>query len=167
MASTYSDNFNSTTFGADGVVGLGFKEISPFNATPFFETLVDQGQLEEPVFGFFLAESDSEFIIGGRDSSRFSGNLTYVNVNRTVRIFEVSLAFVLTQTRHRVFGRPSLMLFQLTEITFQSPLRMQLSTRAPPLSLVTKSLSLISIARSPVRPSWRTPPYGQVRFSRC
>jgi hypothetical protein len=82
----------------------------------FSKTLVDKGQLEELVFGFFLAESNSEFIGGGRDSGRFSGDLTYVNVNITVRIFEVSLAFLLTRTRCRVFGRPSLMLFQLTEI---------------------------------------------------
>ena len=85
-ASIYSDNFNSTNFGADGIMGMGFKEISPFKAAPFFETLVDQGQLKEPVFGFYLAESDSELIIGGRDSSRYSGNLTYVNVEKQVRI---------------------------------------------------------------------------------
>jgi len=86
VASIYSDNFNSTYFGADGLMGMGFKEISPFKAAPFFETLVDQKQLEEPVFGFYLAESGSELIIGGRDSSRYSGNLTYVKVEKQVRI---------------------------------------------------------------------------------
>jgi cathepsin D len=82
VASAYSDNFDSAYFGADGIMGMGFKEISPFKAAPLFETLVEQGQLEEPVFGFYLAESDSELIIGGRDSSRYSGNLTYVNVEK-------------------------------------------------------------------------------------
>lgn len=67
-------------------MGMGFKEISTFKAAPLFETLVEQGQLEEPVFGFYLAESDSELIIGGRDSSRYSGNLAYVNVEKQVRI---------------------------------------------------------------------------------
>ncbi len=67
-------------------MGMGFKEISPFNATPFFETLVDQNQLEEPVIGFYLADSGSELIIGGRDGTRYSGNLTYVNVTKRVRI---------------------------------------------------------------------------------
>lgn len=86
MASNVTDNFNSTSFGADGLMGMGFKEISPFQAAPFFETLVDQYQLEEPVFGFYLADSDSELIIGGRDSSRYSGDLTYVNVDKKVRI---------------------------------------------------------------------------------
>ena len=67
-------------------MGMAFEEISPFNATPFFETLVDQGQLEEQVFGLYLAESDSELIIGGRDSTLYYGNLTYVNVDKKVRI---------------------------------------------------------------------------------
>ena len=72
-------------------MGMSFEEISPFKATPFFETLVDEGQLEEQVFGFYLAESDSELIIGGRDSSRYSGNLTYVNVEQQVRILRCIL----------------------------------------------------------------------------
>jgi cathepsin D len=67
-------------------MGMGFREISPFNAAPFFETLVDQNQLKEQVFGFYLAESGSELIIGGRNSSRYSGNLTYVNLTKRVRI---------------------------------------------------------------------------------
>jgi cathepsin D len=66
-------------------MGLGFPEISPFNAT-FFEKLVEQDQLEEPVFGFYLADSDSELIIGGRYDSRYSGELTYVDVKEKVRI---------------------------------------------------------------------------------
>jgi cathepsin D len=93
VASAYSDNFNSAYFGADGLMGMGFKEISPFKAAPFFETLVDQHRLEEPVFGFYLADSNSELIIGGRDSSRYSGNLTYVNVKRQVRILRGVLYF--------------------------------------------------------------------------
>ncbi len=67
-------------------MGMGFKEISSSNTTSFFETLIDQNQLEEPVVGFYLAESDSGLVIGGRDSSRYSGNLAYVNVPKRVRI---------------------------------------------------------------------------------
>lgn len=67
-------------------MGMGFKEISPFHEKNFFETLVEQGKLQEPVFGFYLADSDSELIIGGRDDSRYSGELTYVAVTGMVRI---------------------------------------------------------------------------------
>ena len=41
-------------------MGMGFKKISPSGAAPFFETLFDQGRVVEQVFGFYLAESDSE-----------------------------------------------------------------------------------------------------------
>ncbi|KAN0108977.1 acid protease [Russula decolorans] len=81
VASTYPDNFNQSS-GADGLLGMGFKEISPFNTSSFFETLVDEGQLAEPVFGFYPNASNSELIIGGRNSSQYSGNLTYVNVEK-------------------------------------------------------------------------------------
>ena len=67
-------------------MGMAFKEISPFNASTVFETLVEQDRLEEPVFGFYLADSGSELIIGGRDDSRYLGQLTYTNVKKEVRI---------------------------------------------------------------------------------
>ena len=67
-------------------MGMGFKEISPFNAPTVFETLVEQDRLEEPVFGFYLADSGSEVIIGGRDDSRYLGQLTYTDVKKEVRI---------------------------------------------------------------------------------
>jgi Eukaryotic aspartyl protease len=65
---------------------LAFKEVSQLNATPVFETLVEQSQLQEPIFGFVLAESNSELILGGRDTSWFKGDLTYVPVTVMVRI---------------------------------------------------------------------------------
>jgi len=148
-------------------MGMAFKEISTLRTAPFFETLVEQGQLEEPVFGFYLAESDSELIIGGSDNSRYSGNLTYVNVVRQVRISRGVLCFVLTRTRYRVSGRPRLMLYQSMEVTLKLALRRRLLTQAPPSSLATKSLSRISMPRSLVRPRCKTPAYGQVRLSRC
>jgi cathepsin D len=81
-------------YSADGVIGMGFKEISTFNATPFFETLIDEGQLAEPVFGVYLNASYSELIIGGRNSSLYPGNeLAYVNVTTQVRILRGVLCF--------------------------------------------------------------------------
>ncbi|KAN0113674.1 acid protease [Russula decolorans] len=81
-------------YSADGVIGMGFKEISTFNATPFFETLVDEGQLAEPVFGVYLNASYSELIIGGRNSSLYPGNeLAYVNVT-TQGYWQIAFDFI-------------------------------------------------------------------------
>ena len=65
---------------------MAFKEVSQFNATSVFETLVEQNQLQWPIFGFVLAEYNSELIIGGRDTNRFNGNLIYVPVTAMVRV---------------------------------------------------------------------------------
>jgi cathepsin D len=91
VATEIDTNLNSTNFGADGVLGMGFSGLSPFNAlfnaSTVLEKLVDGGQLPEPVFGLVLAESNSELIIGGRNSSRYKGDLVYTAVNgSTVRI---------------------------------------------------------------------------------
>lgn len=68
---------------------MGFKEFSAFKANPLFTTLVDEGQIQEPIFGAALGESNSELILGGRDPSRFTGNLTYSSIGVQVRISRV------------------------------------------------------------------------------
>jgi hypothetical protein len=65
---------------------MGFTEFSGIKAKPLFMTLADEGQIEEPVFGVALGESNSELILGGRDASRFTGKLTYVPIAVQVRI---------------------------------------------------------------------------------
>jgi hypothetical protein len=87
VASDVTANFNATKVGVDGTLGMGFRGISQLNKPTIFETLVEENQLEEPVFGLVLAESNSELIIGGRDHSRYKGDLVYTPVNgRAVRI---------------------------------------------------------------------------------
>ncbi|KAF8473672.1 aspartic peptidase domain-containing protein [Russula ochroleuca] len=81
VASDVTANFNATKVGVDGTLGMGFRGISQLNKPTIFETLVEENQLEEPVFGLVLAESNSELIIGGRDHSRYKGDLVYTPVN--------------------------------------------------------------------------------------
>ncbi|KAH9976060.1 aspartic peptidase domain-containing protein [Russula vinacea] len=74
-------NYNATNFGADGVLGMGFKGLSLYNSSSVFETLVNGSQLPEPVVGMVLADSNPELIVGGRDSSRYKGDLVYTPVD--------------------------------------------------------------------------------------
>jgi cathepsin D len=69
------------------MLGMGFSSLSPFNTSTVFEKFVKEGQLPEPVFGIALADSNPELIIGGRDSSRYNGDLVYspVDTGNTVR----------------------------------------------------------------------------------
>ncbi|KAH9988378.1 aspartic peptidase domain-containing protein [Russula vinacea] len=53
-------NYNATNFGADGVLGMGFQGLSLYNSSSVIETLL---------------------IVGGRDGSRYSGDLVYTPVD--------------------------------------------------------------------------------------
>ncbi len=154
--------FRSSQFPADGVVGLGFGQLADLTTDSFFGTLIKQGGIVDgnPVFGLSLAESGSELVIGGTDTSRLSGSLTYVNLDNPVSALRGVPCLGLTRPRYRVYGRSRSILYQSTETSSQSALRKYFSTRPALLSLVTQSLSLIFMPISPVRPGFQTAANG-------
>ncbi|XP_057764938.1 aspartic proteinase-like [Salvia miltiorrhiza] len=71
----------------DGILGLGFKEISVGNATPVWYNMVKQGLVKEPVFSFWLNrnlkdEEGGELIFGGVDPNHYIGKHSYVPVSQ-------------------------------------------------------------------------------------
>ncbi|KAL3509810.1 hypothetical protein ACH5RR_029211 [Cinchona calisaya] len=71
----------------DGILGLGFQEISVGNAVPVWYNMVNQGVVKEPVFSFWFnrkaeEEQGGELVFGGVDPSHFKGDHTYVNVTQ-------------------------------------------------------------------------------------
>jgi len=88
VASSYGTDFQTGNFPADGVLGMGFKEASAFGSKSFFETLAGQDGFVQgqPVVGLFLDLSDPELFIGGTDTNKFTGDLTFVDIDRTVSI---------------------------------------------------------------------------------
>ncbi|KAG5620656.1 hypothetical protein H5410_005874, partial [Solanum commersonii] len=71
----------------DGILGLGFQEISVGNAVPVWYNMVKQGLIKEPVFSFWLnrnteEEQGGEIVFGGVDPNHFKGEITYVPVTR-------------------------------------------------------------------------------------
>ncbi|XP_054799149.1 aspartic proteinase A1-like [Prosopis cineraria] len=71
----------------DGILGLGFQEISVGNAVPVWYNMVNQGLVNEPVFSFWLNrnaddEEGGEIVFGGKDPNHYNGEHTYVPVTR-------------------------------------------------------------------------------------
>lgn len=72
---------------ADGICGMAFSSIAQDNGTTFFESLVAAGTVDTDEFGFYLGrlasgtEDDSELTLGGRDSTKYSGEFTTVPVS--------------------------------------------------------------------------------------
>ncbi|XP_022867275.1 cyprosin-like isoform X1 [Olea europaea var. sylvestris] len=71
----------------DGILGLGFQEISVGNAVPVWYNMVKQGLVKDQVFSFWFNrkandEDGGELVFGGIDSNHFRGEHTYVPVTR-------------------------------------------------------------------------------------
>jgi saccharopepsin len=70
----------------DGILGLGYDTISVNKIPPPFYKMVEQGLLDEPVFAFYLGDTnngeESEVIFGGIDESHYTGKLTTIPLRR-------------------------------------------------------------------------------------
>nr|AFX73039.1 preprogaline B [Galium verum] len=71
----------------DGLLGLGFQEISVGKAVPVWYNMVKQGLVAEPVFSFWFnrhtdEEQGGELVFGGVDPSHFKGEHVYAKVTK-------------------------------------------------------------------------------------
>ncbi|KAJ0978735.1 hypothetical protein J5N97_014209 [Dioscorea zingiberensis] len=71
----------------DGILGLGFQEISVGDIPPLWSNMADQNIIDKKVFSFWLNrngtdESGGELVFGGVDPKHYKGDHTYVSVSR-------------------------------------------------------------------------------------
>jgi len=71
----------------DGILGMGFRQISVNDANPVFNNMWEQGVVEQNMFSFWLnrnpdEELGGELILGGSDPNFYTGDVTYVPVDR-------------------------------------------------------------------------------------
>ena len=65
-------------------MGMGFQSISVYNAPPVFQTLVEEGAVDSPVFAFKFADSGSELYVGGVNNDLFTGDFTWLPITTAV-----------------------------------------------------------------------------------
>lgn len=73
----------------DGILGLGFDTIAVNNVVPPFYNMINQKLIDEPVFAFYLSdtnaggeEDDSEAIFGGINKDHYEGKITTIPLRR-------------------------------------------------------------------------------------
>ncbi|KAE8686379.1 Aspartic proteinase A2 [Hibiscus syriacus] len=71
----------------DGILGLGFQEISVGDAVPVWYNMVKQGLIKDQVFSFWLnrdtkGEVGGELVFGGADPNHYKGKHTYIPVTQ-------------------------------------------------------------------------------------
>ena len=71
----------------DGIMGLGYNTISVNGIVPPFYNMLDQGLLDEPMFSFYLSDtndegSESEAMFGGVNTDHYTGKLTKIPLRR-------------------------------------------------------------------------------------
>ncbi|GJN89745.1 hypothetical protein Rhopal_002734-T1 [Rhodotorula paludigena] len=67
--------------GISGIAGMAFEALSNIGERPFFQTMFEEGKVKENLFSFTLGDAaDGELFLGGIDSSKISGGITYTPV---------------------------------------------------------------------------------------
>ncbi|KAK3321579.1 vacuolar protease A precursor [Apodospora peruviana] len=68
----------------DGILGLAYDRISVNGIVPPFYNMIDQKLIDEPVFAFYLADTDgeSEVTFGGVNKDRYEGKITTIPLRR-------------------------------------------------------------------------------------
>ncbi|XP_050321974.1 lysosomal aspartic protease-like [Bactrocera neohumeralis] len=79
-----------TQLGFDGILGMGFPTLAVDGVTPVFNNMWSQKLVEQEVFSLYFATNGSsaqggELILGGSDTSRYQGNLNYVQLTKKDR----------------------------------------------------------------------------------
>lgn len=83
----------------DGLLGLAFNSITALSGikTPAYN-LISQGLISSPVFGVYLGKSANgsggEYLFGGYDSSKFTGSLTTVPIDKSDGFWGITVSDV-------------------------------------------------------------------------
>jgi len=75
--------YTSSVSSFDGILGLGFGELAVGGVPSVMRALNSSGQLEEPIFSFFLGTGENgQLVFGGVDPEHYTGSFHFVPVTQ-------------------------------------------------------------------------------------
>lgn len=78
----------------DGILGMAFPILSVNHVPSVLENLINEGVISNPIFAFYHGNENTdvgELVLGGYDSDRFIGKLSYVSLKRAA-YWEIEVA---------------------------------------------------------------------------
>ncbi|PWN45922.1 acid protease [Ceraceosorus guamensis] len=75
---------------SDGISGMAFPSIAQFKADPFYVSLIKQGKLDKPQFGFGLYPQGARLDLGFFNSGSYKAPLKFTNVNKAQGFWQIS-----------------------------------------------------------------------------
>uniref|UniRef100_A0A1D1Z659 Aspartic-type endopeptidase ctsD n=1 Tax=Anthurium amnicola TaxID=1678845 RepID=A0A1D1Z659_9ARAE len=93
LTTTESQEFAGSEF--DGILGMALDQLSSQGAVTPFSSLVKQGVVQQPLFGFFLGrEKDNtqgQLTLGGTDNSLFKGDISFNKLVSNQGFWEIAM----------------------------------------------------------------------------
>lgn len=93
LTTTESQDFANSPF--DGILGMAFDQLNTQGAITPFSQMVQQNVVKQAIFGFVLGRqkdnSPSQLTIGGVDTSKFTGQLSFNKLVNNVGFWEIAL----------------------------------------------------------------------------
>jgi hypothetical protein len=69
--------------GIEGIFGMAFPASSAIRSRPFFQNLISQGKVKQPVFSLLMSPKSvgkAQLTLGGTDQSKYTGSINYLRV---------------------------------------------------------------------------------------
>lgn len=91
LVKTQTAGFGADPF--DGILGMAYGGASSTGSNPFFQALVDNGQVSQGLFGMYLTPKsvgDAELTLGGTDTSKYTGAINYIPLTSTGGLYSIN-----------------------------------------------------------------------------
>lgn len=75
MITDYSSDFEESSLPLDGILGLGFRELSTSHESTLLELLYQQGQIQRNLFTFHLHNASAPYLTIGQDNNAAADNI--------------------------------------------------------------------------------------------